>query len=144
MFFLVMQGHKLEHDAALQAGRLTVDSSLSVSNQKTLLKLISERVLLSPECKRLICQILQTVLSEKGADTGVLLAILELVRDWVEHDFKGSGQVVSTAALNTKDVVTFMQRLAQVDCSGMAPAVHEEWDQMYLKLLHRLCSDATK
>lgn len=108
------------------------------------MKLISERVLLLPDCKRLLCQTLQAVLGEKGTDTGVLLAILELVRDWVEHDFKGSSQVNSAAPLVIKDVVAFMKHLANVDCSGMAPAVLEEWDQMYLKLLHRLCSDTTK
>jgi transformation/transcription domain-associated protein len=138
------QGHRLEADVTNQAGRGSADLSLSVNNLKTLLKLISERVLLLPECKRLFCQTLQTVLGEKGTDTGVLLAILELVRDWVEHDFKGSNQVASTAPLVIKDVVAFMKSLAQVDCSGMTPAILEEWDQMYLKLLHRLCSDTTK
>uniref|UniRef100_A0A7I4F837 Non-specific serine/threonine protein kinase n=1 Tax=Physcomitrium patens TaxID=3218 RepID=A0A7I4F837_PHYPA len=141
---LARQGHRPEADATNQTGRGSADLSLSVNNLKTLMKLISERVLLLPESKRLFCQMLPTVLGEKGTDTGVLLAILELVRDWVEHDFKGSNQVASTAPLVIKDVVAFMQRLAQVDCSGMTPAVLEEWDRMYLKLLHRLCSDTTK
>lgn len=29
------------------------------------------------------------VFGEKGIDIGVLFVILELVRDWVEYDFKG-------------------------------------------------------
>lgn len=139
-----LQGHRPEIDATSQTGRLLGDLALIVSNQKALLKLISGRVLLLPDCKRLFGQALQTILGEKGTDTGVLLAILELVRDWVEHDFKGSGQGVSTGVLNNKDVVTFLQRLAQVDIQGMTPAVLEEWEKMYLNLLHRLCSDTTK
>lgn len=121
-----------------------MDLTQSVFNLKTLLNLMSKRVLLLSECKRLFCQTLQTLLGEKGIDTGVLLAILELVRDWVDQDFKGSSHGASTAPLVIKDVLTFMKNLATVDCSGMTPAVLEEWGQMYLKLLHRLCSDTTK
>ncbi|KAK8673279.1 hypothetical protein V6N13_111626 [Hibiscus sabdariffa] len=54
---------------------------------KSVLKLISERVMLVPECKRSVTHILNALLLEKGTDATVLLCLLDMRKDWIEDDF---------------------------------------------------------
>lgn len=114
------------------------------TNLKALLKLVSNRVLLVPDCKRLFWQSLHAMLVEKGTDASVLLTIIDIIKDWIENDFKVSGTGTGPSALNVKDVITFLQKLSQVDKQNMSASVLEEWEGKYLKLLYRLCSDITR
>lgn len=140
---VMWQGSRLDQESANPTARLAGDLSMVTTNLKTLLKLASSRVLLVTDCKKQFGQQLQVILAEKGADASVLLAILDIIRDWVENDFKGQGNVSNTGIFN-KDVVSFLQRLAQVDRQAMPTPLLEEWEGKYLKLLHRLCSDSSK
>ncbi|KAJ7564762.1 hypothetical protein O6H91_02G032300 [Diphasiastrum complanatum] len=141
---LLRQGHRQDSDLAASADRLMADLSLIINNLKTLLKLVSGRVLLIPECKRLFGQTLQSILGEKGTDSSVLLTILDIIQDWIDNDFKPSASATSGGVLSTKDVVTFLQRLAQVDRQNLNGSVLEEWEAKFLNLLLRLCSDSNK
>ena len=114
------------------------------TNLKALLKLVSNRVLLVPDCKRLFWQSLHAMLVEKGTDASVLLTIIDIIKDWIENDFKVSGAGTGPSALNVKDVITFLQKLSLVDKQSMSASVLEEWEGKYLKLLYRLCSDTTR
>ncbi|KAG6555625.1 hypothetical protein Mapa_002860 [Marchantia paleacea] len=138
------QGSRSDQEAANSSARMVADISVVTVNLKALLKVMSSRVLLLADCKKLFAQQVQTILAEKGTDASVLLTVLDIVKDWVENDFKGSGTGANTGVLTNKDVVTFLQRLAQVDRQSMSAPMVEEWESKYLKLLHRLCSDTNK
>lgn len=98
-----------------------------------------------PECKRSVTQILNSLLSEKGTDPSVFLCILDVIKGWIEDDFGRPGTVVaSNTCLNQKDVVSFIQKLSQVDKQSFSSAAEEEWDQKYLMLLYGLCADSNK
>ncbi|KAJ7563398.1 hypothetical protein O6H91_03G108600 [Diphasiastrum complanatum] len=141
---LSRQGHRQDPEVAASAARMMADLSLVVNNLKTLLKLVSGRVLLTPDCKRLFSQTLQSILGEKGTDSSVLLTILDIIKDWIDNDFKASASGASGGILSNKDIVTFLQRLAQVDKQNLNGSALEEWEAKYLNLLHRLCSDCTR
>lgn len=118
--------------------------STIIANIKSILKLIRERAVHSPESKRSVCTILLSMLSEKNTDSTVLLCILETVKSWIEDDFRSSGAGVPGAILAQKDIVAFLQRLSQVDRQSFPPSVIEEWDSKYLQLLYGLCADPSK
>lgn len=141
---LARQDHRSDQDAAGNAARLMAELGVVTTNLKALLKLVSGRVLLVPDCKRLFWQSLQSMLGEKGTDASVLLTIMDIIKEWIENEFKASGSGPVMGSFNVKDVVTFMQKLSQVDKQNMNASVLEEWEGKYLKLLYRLCSDATK
>ena len=113
-----------------------------ISNLNSVLKLISERVMLVPDCKRSITQILNTLLSEKGTDSSVLLCILEVVKGWIEDDFGKPG--TSSSFLSPKEIVSFLQKLSQVDKQNFSPSAMEEWDKKYLQLVYGTCADSNK
>ncbi|KAH7432383.1 hypothetical protein KP509_07G020000 [Ceratopteris richardii] len=141
---LSRQDHRSEPDAAANAARLMSELGSVTTNLKALLKLVSGRVLLVPDCKRLFWQSLQAMLVEKGTDASVLLTIIDIIKDWIDNDFKPSVPGASGAHLSVKDVSTFLQKLSQVDKQNMSASVLEEWEGKYLKLLYRLCSDTSK
>lgn len=110
-----------------------------------MLKLINDRVMIIPECKRSITQILNGLLSEKGTDVSVLLCILDVIKGWIEDDFtKPGASVMSNAFLTPKEIVSFLHKLSQVDKQNFAPALLEEWETKYLQLLYGICSDSNK
>lgn len=110
-----------------------------------MLKLITERVMIVPDCKRSVTQILNSLLSEKGTDPSVLICILDLIKGWVEDDFgKPGNPAASSSFLTPKEVVSFLQKLSQVDKQNFSPSTAEEWDQKYLELLYGLCADSNK
>ena len=76
--------------------------------------------------------------------TCCLFTTIDIIKDWIENDFKVSGTGTGPSALNVKDVITFLQKLSQVDKQNMSASVLEEWEGKYLKLLYRLCSDTTR
>lgn len=122
-----------------------VDAGAVVSNLKSVLRLISEKVMLVPDCKRSITQILNALLSEKGTDPSVLLCILDVVKGWIEDDFGKSGTAGSSnALLSAKEILSFLQKLSQVDKQNFTPSALEEWDRKYLQLLYGLCADSNK
>ncbi|KAJ4791719.1 Transformation/transcription domain-associated protein [Rhynchospora pubera] len=140
------QGQKAELDssASSRAGPTDAASSSSViSNLKNVLLLISERVMLSPDYRKSIGQILHALLSERATDPTVLLCVLDTVKGWIETDFRAmpSGPA---AGLNPKDIVAYVQKLALVDRKAFPPNLLEEWDQKFLQLLYGLCADGTK
>lgn len=97
------------------------------------------------DCKRLVVTILNALLSDKGTDPGVLLCILDVLKGWIEDDFSRPGTSVSSGAfLNPKEIVSFLQKLSQVDKSNFPPAALEEWDRKYLELLYGSCGDPNK
>ncbi|KAJ0977296.1 hypothetical protein J5N97_012770 [Dioscorea zingiberensis] len=120
------------------------DSGSIISNMKCVLKLISEKVMQSPESKRLIGQILHTLLSEKGTDPSVLLCILDTVKSWIEEDFRHIASGASTAALSPKEIVSYLQKLSLVDRKNFSPSTLEEWDAKYLQLLYGICADSSR
>lgn len=141
---LSRQDHRSEQDAAANAARLMSELGSVTTNLKALLKLVSGRVLMVPDCKRLFWQSIQSMLVEKGTDASVLLTIIDIIKEWIENDFKASVPGTSVTHLSVKDVITFLQKLSQVDKQNMSASVLEEWEGKYLKLLYRLCSDTNK
>lgn len=110
-----------------------------------MLKLITDRVMTIPDCKRSVTQILNSLLSEKGIDPSVLLCILDLIKGWVEDDFGKSGtSTASGTFLTPKEVVSLLQKLSQVDKQNFSTSTAEEWDRKYLELLYGLCADSNK
>lgn len=130
-------------DSSLNSRAIT-DSALVISNMKTILQLISERVMHTPECKRLMGQILHVLLSEKGTDPSVLLCILDAIKVWIEDDHLHASSGASSAALTQKEIVSYMQKLSLVERKNFSPVAIEEWDEKFLQLLYGLCADSSK
>lgn len=109
------------------------------------MKLIGERVMLVPDFKKSITQILNSLLSEKGTDQTVLLCILDVIKGWIDKDFGMPGMTAASVSfLTPKEVVSFLQKLSQVDKQNFSQTSLEEWDRKYLELLYGLCADANK
>lgn len=116
-----------------------------IANLKSVMKLIGERVMLVPDFKKSITQILNSLLSEKGTDHTVLLCILDVIKGWIDKDFGTPGMTTTSVSfLTPKEVVSFLQKLSQVDKQNFSTTSLEEWDQKYLELLYGLCADANK
>ncbi|KAJ3683868.1 hypothetical protein LUZ60_014095 [Juncus effusus] len=129
--------------AASSSSDSTTASSSVISNLKTVLQLISERVMLSAECRRIIGQILHALLSEKSTDPTVLLCVLDTIKGWIETDNRAPSGA-SGVSLTQKEIVSYLQKLSQVDRKSFSPPMLEEWDQKYLQLLYSLCADGSK
>lgn len=128
----------------MSSSRQGADAGAVISNLKSVLKLISERVMLVPECKRSVTQILNGLLSEKSTDASVLLCILDVIKGWIEDDFGKLGtSVTSSAFLTPKEIVSFLQKLSLVDKQNFSDAL-DEWDSKYLELLYGLCADSNR
>ncbi|XVF59767.1 hypothetical protein PTKIN_Ptkin07bG0302500 [Pterospermum kingtungense] len=140
----VRQGQRTEPDSSVTSSRQGADVGAVISNLKSVLKLISERVMLVPECKRSVTQILNALLSEKGTEASVLLCILDVIKGWIEDNFNKPGTSASSAFLTPKEIVSFLQKLSQVDKQNFQPTALEEWDRNYLQLLYGICSDSNK
>ncbi|CAK9145339.1 unnamed protein product, partial [Ilex paraguariensis] len=139
------QGQRSDSDSAVTSSRQVADAGVVIANLTFILKLISERIMLVPDCKRSVTQIMNSLLSEHGTDPSVLLCILDVVKGWIEDDFGGPGMpVASSTFLTPKEVVSFLQKLSQVDKQNFSPNVLEEWDKKYLQLLYGLCADSDK
>ncbi|XP_077231461.1 uncharacterized protein LOC143864410 isoform X2 [Tasmannia lanceolata] len=138
------QGQRTDADSAVSSSRAAADMGSITSNLKTVLKLICERVMLVPECKRSISQILHALLSEKGTDASVLLCILDVIKCWIEDDFRPSASGSPSALLNQKEIISYLQKLSQVDRQNFSPSALEEWDAKYLQLLYGICADSSK
>ncbi|KAI4325436.1 hypothetical protein MLD38_030837 [Melastoma candidum] len=138
------QSQRTEADSAVTP-RQGADVGAVFTNLKAVLQIINERVMLVPECKRAIIQSLNSLLSEKGADPSVLLCILTVIKGWIEDDFSKPGASVSSCTfLMPKEIVSFIQKLSQVDKQNFSPSALEQWDCMYLELLCGLCSEDRK
>ncbi|XP_024004594.1 transformation/transcription domain-associated protein isoform X2 [Eutrema salsugineum] len=139
------QSQRTDSDSAVTSSRQTADVGAVISNIKSVLELIDERVMLVADCKRPVTQILSTLLSEKGTDSSVLLCVLDMLKRWAEDDFGRIGSSGSSGAfLTQKDIVSFLQKLSQVDKQHFSSFALEEWDKAYLQLLYGLCADSTK
>ncbi|RYQ79865.1 hypothetical protein Ahy_Scaffold1g106653 isoform A [Arachis hypogaea] len=139
------QGQRTDPDSAVTSSRQGADVGAVISNLKSILKLITERVMVVPECKRSVSQILNALLSEKGIDASVLLCILDVIKGWIEEDFCKQGtSMMSSAFLNLKEIIAFLQKLSQVDKQNFSPVALEEWDRKYLELLYGICADINK
>ena len=144
-FLSDFQGQKADADSAVTSSRQGADVGVVIANLTSVLKLISERVMLIPECKRSVTQILNSLLYEKGTDPSVLLCILDVIKGWIEDDFNKPGMpTTSCNFLTAKEVVTFLQKLSQVDKQNFSVTAVEEWDKKYLDLLYGLCADSNK
>ncbi|KAG1327763.1 Phosphatidylinositol 3-and 4-kinase family protein with FAT domain [Cocos nucifera] len=139
----VRQGQRTDMDSSLNSRAIT-DSALVISNMKSILQLISERVMHTPECKRLMGQILHALLSEKGTDPSVLLCILDAIKVWIEDDRMHASSGASSVFLTQKEMVSYMQKLSLVDRKKFSPATLEEWDKKFLQLLYGICADLNK
>ncbi|CAA6673494.1 unnamed protein product [Spirodela intermedia] len=139
----VRQGQKMDMDSAVSSHAL-MDSASVVSNMKCILKLISERVMHSLDCKRLTTQILHVLLSEKATDHSVLLCILDAIKLWIEDDFRSAASGSSSPILTPKETVAYLQKLSQVERQSFPPSAVEEWDRKYLQLLYGVCADSNK
>ncbi|KAL6010354.1 hypothetical protein ACLOJK_000785 [Asimina triloba] len=138
------QGHRSDPDSAVSSSRAVADIGSVTSNLKSVLKLISERVMLVPECKRSISQILHALLSEKGMDASVLLCILDVIKVWIEDDVRPTTSGASSALPSQKEIISYLQKLSQVDRSNFSSSAIEEWDRKYLQLLYGICADSCK
>ncbi|KAG8383733.1 hypothetical protein BUALT_Bualt04G0044600 [Buddleja alternifolia] len=139
------QGQRSDPDSAVTSSRQGADVGVVIANLKSVLKLINERIMSALECKRSATQILNSLLSEKGTDPSILICILDLVKGWVEDDFGKPGTpVASSTFITTKEVVSLLQKLSQVDKQNFSPSNAEEWDRKYLELLYGLCADSNK
>ncbi|XP_040962395.1 transformation/transcription domain-associated protein [Gossypium hirsutum] len=141
----IRQGQRTDPDSSVTSSRQGADIGAVISNLKSVLKLISERVMVVPECKRSVTQILNALLSEKGTDASVLLSILDVIKGWVEDDYSKPGMSANANAfLTPKEIVSFLQKLSQVDKQNFQPNALEEWDRKYLQLLYEICADSNK
>ncbi|KAJ8771163.1 hypothetical protein K2173_023488 [Erythroxylum novogranatense] len=138
------QGQRTDSDSAVSSSRQGAEFGAVISNLKSVLMLISEKVMIVPECKRSVTQILNALLSEKGTDPSVLLCILDVIKGWIEEDFSKMGVGISNAFLNPKEIVSFLQKLSQVDKQTFPSDALEEWDRKYLQLLHGVCANSKK
>ncbi|XP_038988658.1 transformation/transcription domain-associated protein-like isoform X2 [Phoenix dactylifera] len=139
----IRQGQRTDLDSSVSSRAIT-DSASVISNMKCALQLINERVMHSTECKRLMGQILHALLSEKGTDPSLLLCLLDAIKVWSEDDYRHASSGASSAALTQKEIVSFMQKLSLVDRKNFSPAALKEWDEKFLQLLYRLCTDSSK
>lgn len=140
-----IQGQRADPDSAVTSSRQGADVGVVISNLNSVLKLISERVMLVPDCKRSVTQILNALLSEKGTDSSVLLCILDVIKGWIEDDFSKPGtSAMSSSFLTPKEIISFLQKLSQVDTQNFSPSALEEWDRKYLQLLYGICADSHK
>ncbi|KAL6498032.1 hypothetical protein OROGR_028429 [Orobanche gracilis] len=138
-------GQRSDPDSAVTSSRQGADVGVVVANLKSVLELITEKVMIIPDCKRSVTQILNSLLSEKGTDPSVLLCILYSIKGWVEDGFGKPGtRVVPSTFITSKEVVSFLQKLSQVDKQNFSRSTAEEWDRMYLELLYELCADLNK
>ncbi|OMO57052.1 hypothetical protein CCACVL1_26034 [Corchorus capsularis] len=139
------QGQRTDPDSSVTSSRQGADTGAVIANLKSVLKLISERVMLVPDCKRSVTQILNALLSEKGTDASVLLCILDVIKSWIEDDFSKPGTSVTSNPFYTpKEIVSFLQKLSQVDKQNFQPSALDEWDRKYLQLLYGICADSNK
>lgn len=97
-----------------------------------------------PDCKRIVTQIFNALLSDKGSDSSVLLCVLDVLKVWIEQDFGKPGAGTTSSFLNHKEVVSFLQKLSLVDKQNFLPDALEEWDKKYLQLLYGICADSIK
>lgn len=135
----------MDPDSAVSSTRQGADLGVIIDNLKSVLKLVSQRVMLVPDCKRLVTQILNSLLSEKGTDQTVLLCVLDVIKGWIEDNFGLSGMAIASSNfLTPKEVVAFLQKLSQVDKLNFSATSIEEWDSKYLQLLYGLCADSNK
>ncbi|OIV92684.1 hypothetical protein TanjilG_18035 [Lupinus angustifolius] len=139
------QGQRTDPDSSVTSSRQGADVGAVISNLKSVLKLITERVMVVPECKRSVSQILNALLSEKGIDASVLLCILDVIKGWVDDDICKQGTSVTPCPfLTPKEIVSFLQKLSLVDKQNYTPVALQEWDQKYLELLYGICADSNK
>ncbi|KAK8613846.1 hypothetical protein V6N13_101602 [Hibiscus sabdariffa] len=68
---IILQGQRADPDSFVPSSRQGDVVGAVISNLKSVLKLISEMVLLVPECKRFVTQILNVLLLEKGTHATV-------------------------------------------------------------------------
>ncbi|PKA60897.1 Serine/threonine-protein kinase ATR [Apostasia shenzhenica] len=139
----IKQGQKSDLDSSVSV-RGANDSGSVISNMKCIIKLISERVMQFPDCKRTISQTLHVLLSEKGTDLTVFLCILDAVKFWIEDDVRHASSGSSSSTLTPKDIVSYLQKLSLVDRRSFSPTTLEDWDIKYLELLYGLCADSSK
>lgn len=138
------QGQTKDPDSAVSSSRQGAEMGAVISNLKAVLKLINERVMVIQECKRLITQILNALLSEKGTDATVLLCILDVIKGWIEDDVTRPGTGMSSAFLTPKEIVSFVHKLSQIDKQNFSQALLDEWEKKYLELLYGICSDTNR
>ncbi|GAB2260071.1 hypothetical protein Droror1_Dr00010926 [Drosera rotundifolia] len=142
------QGQRSDPDSAVSSTRQGAEAGSVISNLKSvlsLLTLVGEKVMTFPENKRAVMQILNALLSEKGTEPSVLLCILDLVKSWIEDDSgKPMAAVSSSSFLNPKEIVSFLQKLSQVDKQNFLPAELEVWDRTYLELHYGVCAHSNK
>lgn len=138
------QGQRTDPDSAVSSSRQGSDMGAVISNLKSVLKLISEKVMVNQECKRIVTQILNALLSEKSTDASVLLCILDVIKVWIEDNLSKQGAGMSGVFLSPKEIVSFLQKLSQVDKQNFHPDALEEWDRKYLQLLHGICNESNR
>ncbi|KZV22547.1 transformation/transcription domain-associated protein-like [Dorcoceras hygrometricum] len=139
------QGQRSDPDSAVTSSRQGGDVRSAITNLKSVLKLISERVMSVPDCKRSVTQILNLLLSEKGTDPSVLVCVLDVIKGWVDDDFGKSGSsALPSTFITPKEVISLLHKLSQVDKQHFSPSTADEWDQKYLELLYGLCADSNK
>ncbi|GAB4848475.1 hypothetical protein Ancab_003180 [Ancistrocladus abbreviatus] len=138
------QAQRADPDSAVTSSRQAADVAAIISNLKSVLTLIGERVMLVPEYKKTVTQILNALLSEKGTEASVLLCILDVIKGWIEDDFSKPTTAVNSGGSLQKEIVSFLQKLSQVDKQSFCPTEREEWDRKYLELLYSICADSNK
>ncbi|XP_044469337.1 transcription-associated protein 1-like isoform X2 [Mangifera indica] len=139
------QGQQADPYSAVSSSCQVVDVEAVISNIKSVLKLISERVMLVPECKQTVTQLLNALLSEKGTDPSVLLCILDVLKGWIEDDLSKPGTSgLSSAFLTHKEILSFLQKLSQVENENFLPDAVDEWNRKYLQLLYEICAESDK
>ncbi|XP_078446328.1 phosphatidylinositol 3- and 4-kinase family protein with FAT domain-containing protein isoform X2 [Wolffia australiana] len=139
----VRQGQKPEVDTLVRS-QAASDSASVVSNMKSCLKLISGRVMQSPDSKRSMSQILHALLSEKSTDHSILLTILDSIKLWIEDGSKSTAQSLSNPTLTQKETIAYLQKLSQVERQSFSSSAGEEWDGKFLQLLYGVCADSNR
>ncbi|KAF8410450.1 hypothetical protein HHK36_002979 [Tetracentron sinense] len=138
------EGQRMDPESALSS-RAVADIGSVTFNFISILKFISERVMLVQECKQSISQILKALLSDNDADASVLLCILDVIKGWIEDDFHRPGTSdTSSGVLTQNEIVSYLQKLSQVDKQNFSPSALEEWDRKYLHLLYGICTDSSR
>lgn len=99
------------------------------------LKVLSLRVLLVQDCRKVYGTMLLNLIGERGVHGSILMAILDMVCGWRERDMHKGG------VITLKDMHAFLSTFTLADRSGCSPSMAEEYEDKYLRLLHTMCSD---
>ena len=138
---------RLKFDAHTAAAQLNAPPSMAaLDNVRRLLLLLCEQMPRYPALKKGFLQALVLLIQTGDTDPNALMAVLAVLRQWL----RTGGKIGSPGALQTNEVVLFLQRLASIDRADTENVARREaqrgkdqsrlraWKDEFLRLLEDL------